>query len=130
MSPRRQARIAIVFAVQLVNSIVHHTTHMKPLFGSISFIDAACTLTLMVSLVYLGYQASQPPRRLLSGALWSLLLWIFGVCASATVMRLVDPASMDGAGLVIALEAALVLAPIALALGAAGAWRAHQLVAV
>ncbi len=129
MQPSRVTRIASVFGVQLVNSIVHHTTHPQPLFGSISVIDLACTVTLMVSLVYLGYQASEPPRPVLSGALWALLLWVFGVSASATVMRLVDPSGMDARAFALAVAAAAVLAPVALALGALGAWHSSRQVA-
>lgn len=130
IAQHRAARISTVFGVQLINSVVHHTTHVQPFIGSISVVDIACTLTLMVSLVYLGHAASRPPRYLISGALWALLLWVFGVTASASVMRLVEPASMDADGLARALAATLVLAPIALALGALGAWRASRLVAL
>jgi hypothetical protein len=128
MQPSHSTRIASVFGVQLINSIVHHTTHPQALFGSISIIDLACTATLVGSLVYLGYQASEPPRPVLSGALWALLLWVFGVSASATVMRLVDAPRMDARAFALALVAAVVLAPVALALGALGAWRSSRLV--
>jgi hypothetical protein len=79
-----------------------------------------------VSLIYLGDQASQSSRPLVSGALWALLLWVFGVCASASVMRLVDPPSMDLTALAAALGALVVLAPVALGLGALGAFRATR----
>jgi hypothetical protein len=126
MQPNRKTQIAVIFGVQLVNSIVHHTTHSQPVIGSISVIDMVCTLVLIVSLIYLGDQASQSSRPLVSGALWALLLWVFGVCASASVMRLVDPPSMDLTALAAALGALVVLAPVALGLGALGAFRATR----
>jgi len=123
--PRWQL-LVLIFAIELVNGLVHHGFRGASVSGSMTPLDGAATLVLVLLLCSVAAVGSAPALSVSRAILWALCLWFYSMGTSLLIIAFFAPATDPPAPGFKLLAVSMLFSPIAVACGYCGVWLARR----